>query len=147
MAQENQTMPTTYRGPVQRLRVVVANDQWKVEKTVAVKRMTLPASWTPDDTSELRRATYYEVIGRKGVVYRRRIPDPTDTSVEVFERGRISRIDTNRDMRIELLVPDGEPIDRVRLVVGGRDLPLRDGKKKPNRDGYRPPDSDGKRGG
>ncbi len=116
--------PDVYRGPVRRVRAVASGGQWRVKQAVRVERMTLPPAWTPN-AGELAGASYLEAIDRNGeVLYRRRLRDFADTSVEMFGRdGSITRTDTDRPACVELLVPDTEQVARLRLVSRGRDVP------------------------
>ena len=129
-----------YRGPVRRLRVAVSDGTWRVVKEMRVERMSVRAHWSPPEGRGLEVGNYVEVIDSEGrVLHRQPVRDPLDTSIEIFDRGRISRVDTKREILLDILAPEPKKARRVRLVAHGRDLPLAEGKKKPHTRGFELP--------
>ena len=126
-----------YRGPVRRLRVVVSDGEWRVLKEMRIERMSIRASWEPPEGRGLGTGSFVEVLdGSNKVLHRQPVHDPTDTSVEIFERGAISRVDNSRDVVMDILAPEPSRAARLRLVVRGADLPLREGRAKPHTRGF-----------
>ena len=121
--------PRVYRGPALRLRVVVADRRWRVDKTTRIDRMTLMASWNPDERA-IATASCFELVDGKGeVVYRRPIPTVHDTSVELFESGVPHREDADRELMFSVLVPEIDGKSAVRLVDRGEPMERADDKR------------------
>lgn len=120
---DDRTAPSrVYRGPVRRLRVVVEDGAWHVAATTSVDRMTIPASWEPDQRTR-RAASWAEVLDARGeVIHRQRIRDPLDTSVELVSGGTFERGITSRPLVLDVTVPDVDAIARMRLVARGEEL-------------------------
>jgi hypothetical protein len=58
--------------------------------------------------------------------------------VEIFEGGKIRRVDTpDRELTLDLVVPDVDSVTRLRIVVDGEELPFRQGNKSPRAGGYK----------
>jgi hypothetical protein len=135
--------PNVYRGPVRRIRLTVSGGTWSVTDHKRVARMTIKRSvrLASDDAEEARkpRGAYFEALDAAGnVVYRRPIEDPTRPSVEIYEGGKIRRVDTpDRELTLDLVVPDVDSVTRLRIVVDGEELPFRQGNKSPRAGGYK----------
>lgn len=128
--QEEPRRPRVHRGPAVRLRVVVAGGRWRVEKATEIERMSLLASWEPDER-QAATAACFELVDRNGeVVYRRPMPAVDDTSVELFESAVPHREDAERPVIFSVLVPRIPDATTVRLIDRGRELE-RDDDKRP----------------
>ena len=105
---------------------------------MTIKRSVRLAS---DDAEETRkpRGAYFEALDAAGnVVYRRPIEDPTRPSVEIFEGGKIRRVDTpDRELTLDLAVPDVESVTSLRIVVDGEEMPTRQANKSPRTGGFK----------
>jgi len=130
MAKKRDERPKrVYRGPVLRLRVVVADRRWRVEKTTRIDRMTLMASWNPDERA-IATAPCFELVNGKGeVVYRRPMPTVHDTSVELYESGVPHREEAERELMFSVLVPEIDGESAVRLVDRGELMERADDKR------------------
>jgi hypothetical protein len=142
---DSQRRTRVHRGPVRRVRIEVSGDTWRITRQTRIERMTIQAAWWPKDDRELRGGSYVEVTGPGGeVLYRQRLADPTDASVELFDGGgRIHREDNSAPHMIDVLIPDDRRLGRLRLVAGGAELAGKDGRKKPAVGGI-PLDVDGR---
>ena len=130
--------PRAYRGPVRRLRVVVTKGEWRVEKEMRVERMTLRPHWDPVGGRGLDAANCVELLDEEGkVLHRQCIKDPLDSSVEMFEKDRIWREHSDREVVLDIMTPDLKRADRLRLVTNGRDLPVREGRRRPHTQGLK----------
>ncbi|HUP20802.1 MAG TPA: hypothetical protein VM778_12750, partial [Gemmatimonadota bacterium] len=104
--------------PAMRLRLRWRSGEWelagatRVEPAIPVPSARLPKS--PDgDYAGFR----IEIADKRGgVLYRRVLQDPTEQSVELFDRGRPRRVRSKRPVAIvDLLVPDLPGAKSVRI--------------------------------
>jgi hypothetical protein len=129
--------------------VVVSNGTWRVDDEVRVDRMTLRRSRELPRGRGRERGAYYEALDIEGdVVYRQSIGDPTRPNMEMFDGETITRVETpDRDVHVEVLLPDVPEVATVRLIADGDELPLREGGRKGRMGGYSLGDQSGGTGG
>lgn len=121
--------PQVYRGPARRLRVVLADGRWRVDKETRIDRMTLLPSWDCDERQRTT-ATCFELVDANGdVVYRRPLPAAHDASVELFESGVPHREAADRELQYSVVVPELDGRTAVRLVDRGEELNRADDKR------------------
>jgi len=119
-------------GPVRRLRLRWQAGEWSLEKVTYHPEMALPRS---DDLSdqESEAGFWFEAVDDSGqVLYRQRMADPTEGTLEVFmEGGEIRRSDKVREeAEFDILVPDAPEISHLRFFSSNPKA-----SKQPNKPG------------
>lgn len=149
MAKKPERIPSgVYRGPTRRLRVMVSERRWTVTKDTPVERMSLRRSLPRRATAAQSGDSFFEVVDRDGsVLYRQSIADPTRPGVELFDGDTIRRVGTpDRQVIVDVVVPDVPEGVAVRLVADGEELPMGKAGQKAEPGGYALKPSRGKEG-
>lgn len=105
--------------PAARLRLTWGEGEWRLEKVHPVGEMRLlPSRPLPTRSGGGGHAGFWiELLDGDGkVLYRRILQDPTEPTVEVFDRGRPHRLPFRRSRALlDLPVPDLPETETVRI--------------------------------
>jgi hypothetical protein len=115
----------SFPGPVLRVRIRKAGDDWSIDKVTRIPSMTLPQSTDlPDTRGRQREGFWYEAADvTEQTVYRRAIPHPAGASVEVPSEDGLSRHLVSRpEVVFDLLIPDLPSIVQLRIFEAGPEV-------------------------